>query len=75
MSPISPPTLTAYLETDYCVFTKVPFTLRIGEASEPLLELYRQYCDDCAAFITACNPYSQQVNAAVNAARQAELEW
>lgn len=71
---ISPPTLTAYLETDYCVFAEASFALRVGTASNSLLKLYRQHGVDCAAFITACNPYSQQVEAAANAAKQAELE-
>ena len=74
MPKISLPTLTAYLETDYCVFTEAPFALRIGAASEPLAGLYRQHGVNCAAFVTACNPYSQQMDAAANAARQAELE-
>ena len=74
MSEIPSPTLTAYLETDYRVFSEPPFALCIGAASETLLKLYCQYGADCATFVTACNPYSQQVEAAANAARQAELE-
>ena len=66
-------TLAAYLGTDYCIFAGPPFILRIGAASAPLSKLYRQHECNCAAFVTACNPYSQQVGASVNAARQTRL--
>jgi len=52
MPGIPQPTLTAYLETDYCVFIETSFALRIGSVSESLLKLYRQHGADCAAFIT-----------------------
>jgi glycine/D-amino acid oxidase-like deaminating enzyme len=73
MSEISSATITAYQETDYRVFGDSPFTLRIREASEPLAELLRQHGTNCAAFITACNPFSRKLDEATNAARQAKL--
>ena len=73
MSEISSATITAYQETDYRVLGRPPFTLRIGEASEPLAKLLRQHETNCAAFITACNPFSRKLDEATNAARQAKL--
>lgn len=74
MSDIPQSTLTAYLETNYSVASEPPFVLRIGAASEALANLYRQHGTDCAAFVTACNPYSRKLGDAANAARQTELE-
>lgn len=73
MSAIPPATLAAYLKTDYCVSGESPFVLRIGVASKELSALYRQFKTDCCAYITACNPCSRPLDAATNAARQAEL--
>ena len=73
MSDIPPSTLTAYQGTDYYVSAEPPFVLRIGAASEPLRNLYRQHESNCAAFVTACNPYSQRLDAADNAAHQDRL--
>lgn len=73
MSRIDPATIQAYQETDYCVAAPEPFVLRIGVASAPLAQLYRQHRTDCCAFITACNPYSQLIGDKENAERQLEL--
>ena len=73
MSPIPHATITTYLKTDYWVFGVHPFVLRIKQASEPLVKLYQQHRTDCAAFITACNPFSSKLDDAANASRQAEL--
>lgn len=73
MPEISATLITAYHETDYCVFGESPFILLIGIASEPLAKLYQQRGIDCAAFVTACNPHSRVVGDAANATRQAEL--
>jgi hypothetical protein len=73
MSEIPQVTLTAYLKTDYRVFSKPLFTLRVNQTSEPLAKLLQQHKTNCAAFITACNPFSRKLDDAANAARQAEL--
>lgn len=65
--------LESYGQTDYQVYGPVPFSLKIGQPSEPLLQLYKQHRCDCAAFITACNPYSQKLAPAVNAQRHLDL--
>ena len=65
--------LDSYRQTDYQVHGPVPFSLKIDQASEPLLQLYKQHRCDCAAFITACNPLSQKLDPAVNAQRHLDL--
>ncbi len=72
-SAIAPPTLQAYLETDYRVHGEPGFTLRVGRASAELLAAHKRRRTDCSAFLTACNPFSQPLDAAANAARQAAL--
>ena len=59
--------LESYRNTDYKVQGHDPFILKIGQPSEPLLLLYKRHQCDCAAFITACNPFSQKLDLSVNA--------
>jgi hypothetical protein len=73
MSSIDPLTINAYLETDYAVFGQLPFVMRLGIFSEPLLKLYEEHNVNGAAFITACNPFSQKMSDVLNALKQAEL--
>jgi hypothetical protein len=73
MSEIPQATLTSYLETNYQVFSTPPFTLKISQPSEPLANLFLQHKANCAAFITACNPFSSKLGNAANVARQSEL--
>jgi len=42
-------------------------------ASEPLAKLFQRHQTNCAAFITACNPFSHKLDETANATRQAEL--
>lgn len=72
-SAIEPDVIRAYLETEYLVLGKSPFTLRIGQASAELLAFHRLHGAQCSSFLTAFNPFSQQVDDAVNASRQADL--
>jgi hypothetical protein len=73
-SEIPPETIQAYRETNYCVLGESPFVLRVTVHSEPLAHAYIRYRVDCAAFLTACNPFSEVISAADNDARQTELE-
>jgi hypothetical protein len=73
MSEISPQTIKAYLETDYCVFGDTPFVLKVGMASESLAKLYERFKVNCGAFVTACNPFSINAGEAENTVRQVEL--
>lgn len=63
----------AYLETEYRVFSEPGFALRVGQASTELLAAHRVHKTGCSAYLTACNPYSQAFDAALNAQRQDAL--
>lgn len=65
--------LQAYLDTHYIVDTQPPFTLVIGQSSAALVALYAMRGVDCCAYLTACNPRSQPMDAATNAQRQQAL--
>lgn len=73
MSEISPLIIKAYLETDYCVFGEPPFVLRTGIANESLVKLYKRLKTNCGVFVTAFNPFSNNVGEAANTVRQIEL--
>ena len=72
-SAISPETIRAYRETNYNVHGESAFTLNVGIASPALRALYAARHIDSCAFVTACNPFSQQITARANAARQKAL--
>ena len=68
--------LQAYHETDYwCagLDDQGAIVLRIGQPQPQLNVLYAVFKVDCAAFITACNPLSQQLTEAENHLRQQRL--
>lgn len=66
-------TLQAYRQTDYRVYAPHPFTLRIGQFSQALLQLHQQYGVSSSAFVTACNPFSRLLTSEQNAERQLKL--
>lgn len=66
-------TVRAYQGTDYLVFGPPAFTLRVGQASEQLLDVHRFHKTGCSAFLTACNPWSEVLSGEANALRQDEL--
>ncbi len=66
-------TVQAYRETEYRVCGQPAFVLRIGQPSPELLQLQHAHQVQCSAFITACNPYSQPLQAAENRQRQGAL--
>jgi hypothetical protein len=72
-SVIDPATIQAYLETHYRLHGETPFVLQIGQASLDLLSLYARHKVDCAAFLTACNPFSRAVSESENRERQTSL--
>lgn len=72
-SAIDPSLVQAYLETDFRVQGDQRFTLRIGAVSAGLLAGHKHHRVDCSAFLTACNPYSHQVDDAENHQRQRKL--
>ena len=73
MSEISHLIIKAYLETDYCIFDEFPFVLRVGIANESLAKLYKRFKTNCGVFVTAFNPFSNDVGEAANTVRQVEL--
>lgn len=70
--------LQAYNETEYHVHDETPFTLTIGQTCLSLLHIYAKTNAQSAAFITAYNPFSEQLppakNKALNDALEAELK-
>lgn len=65
--------IKVYLETHFVVLSDLPFTLIVDEHSSSLVELYRLYDVESAAFITAYNPYSKLLSDEANRARNAHL--
>ncbi len=65
--------INAYSETEYRVAQDFFFVLKVDVPSTELATLYKAKNVSCAAFITACNPFSRELNDADNAKRQAEL--
>lgn len=64
----------AFTETDYIVHHEPPFTMNIGKPSPALKALMTEHNALSAAFITAWNPFSQNLPALENKARQDELK-
>lgn len=65
----------AYLDTSYCVDHPAGnFSLRMGEPCAALDALLREHGVSAWAFVTACNPRSQRLPSAQNAARHARLQ-
>jgi hypothetical protein len=64
--------IQAYRETEYRVAGDQPFTLRIGEVSAELQALRSSSRAEPYAYITACNPFSQDVSHSENAERHAQ---
>ena len=72
-SDIHPDLIQAYTETEFRVLEGIPFTLRIGKVSSDLLVAHKRQRVECSAFLTACNPFSQELNDEANGERQKAL--
>lgn len=71
---ISQALIQAYLGTAYSAQTAVGrITLKIGVRSDEIVSLFAASGRDCAAFITAENPYSEPQTPATNSERQRRL--
>jgi hypothetical protein len=70
--------IQAFLETHYRVHQHgpdaPPLTLRVGQSSAGLAALHQAHGADCSAFLTAYNPFAQQVDDASNLQRQEDLK-
>lgn len=73
MTEIPPDLISAYESTDFRVLEPEAFTLRIGQQSDKLQALFHASGANCAAFLTAWNPYSEQTTDAENERLQSEL--
>jgi hypothetical protein len=71
--PIHPGLLQAFYETEYRVHTDPAVVLRIGEPSPTLRALHAAHGVTTSAFVTACNPRSQQLSEAANRARMDDI--
>jgi len=72
-STLAPGLVQAYRVTEYRVFGTDPFVITVGVASSELLALCHGQKITCAAFFTACNPFSQELAPHENQRRQDEL--
>lgn len=71
---ISPELLAAYQATEYWVGAGPgAFCLRVDQHSAPLAQLLRASACEGAAFISACNPYSEPATASDNDAAHERL--
>jgi hypothetical protein len=66
--------IEAYSRTEYRVNSDPPFALAVGISSSALKSLYSARRADSAAFVTAYNPFSQQLSKQQNALRQEALK-
>lgn len=69
-SDIQPELIQAYMQTEFRVMEAPTFTLHIGRANSDLLEAHKQHRVECSAFVTACNPLSQELNDEANLEKQ-----
>lgn len=65
--------IRAYLETHYLVYGDRPMTLQVGQRNPTLSDLHKASQVSSSAFITACNPFSQNLDDESNAARMQAL--
>lgn len=65
--------IRAYLETHYLVCGDRPMTLQVGQRNPTLSDLHKASQVSSSAFITACNPFSQNLDDESNAARMQAL--
>lgn len=74
MSDISQKLLKEYKDADYYVYANPSFILKIGTTSKELRKLLIDLNAKYAAFITAFNPYSQELQPKENRLRNEKLE-
>lgn len=72
-SGVHPSLIAAYLGTHYHISSNPRFILRIGQQSDELVAVYREYSLSTSAVLTAWNPRSEPHSKAENDIVQAEL--
>ena len=71
---VSPQLIKAYRQASYVVFgDDSEIVLKVGKVSPELVTIMRKNNVNCAAFLTAYNPHSQQLELIVNEQSQAKL--
>ena len=73
INPIDPALWEAYENTHFIVQSNPEFVLKNGQYSEELKQLFIHRSLSTAAFITAYNPFSQQLSEDENLERQEKL--
>ena len=71
-STLTPSLVQAYRETLYKA-PELELTLVVDQPNPTLHLAHRQHRTDCSAFITACNPHSDELTSAENELRQKGL--
>ena len=71
---IAPSLLESYNSANYHVDASSSFILKIGVQSHELAGIYEKSYKETAAFITAFNPYSQELSSQENKDRNHKLE-
>jgi hypothetical protein len=72
-SVIHPELIQAYTETEFRVLEGMPLSIWVGKLNSELLAVHKQYRVECSAFLTACNPFSQELSDEANSERQIAL--
>src|SRR5262245_8018344 len=72
-STIDPATIAAYKETEFRVLGEAGFMLHRDRPSHALAAAFNACSVDCAAFVTAANPFSRQCTVEENAEALARL--
>lgn len=72
-SVIHPELIQAYTETEFRVLEGQPLSIWVGKLNSDLLAVHKQYRVECSAFLTACNPFSQELSDEANSERQIAL--
>ena len=71
---ISPQLIKAYRQASYVVFGgEGKIVLKVGKVSPELVKILKKNGVNCAAFLTAYNPHSQQLELTANQLSQAKL--
>jgi hypothetical protein len=73
MTEIPSDLIMAYETTDFRVLEPREFTLRVGQHSTELHELYAELGVTCAGYLTAWNPFSQEASELENEYAQRQL--
>ena len=74
MNNLPPELVQAFMETDYRVHAEPAFKMNIGQICPELARLLAERNVQCAAFVTAWNPCSQQLSLEANELRQQALK-